>query len=110
MKTVLPPTLKHRGLRVWRTLLLLTLLPLVSGGLLLGASAVNDSHRVPAELTAWKLQTGVMLCTEGTVERGDGSWLDRILDAGTFRCAAWRMRGQRPGPAGLVEWPSSPRR
>jgi hypothetical protein len=51
-----------------------------------------------------------MLCTEGTVERGDGSWLDRILDAGTFRCAAWRMRGQRPGPAGLVEWPSSPRR
>jgi hypothetical protein len=97
-------------MRIWRTLGLAAILPLVSGALLLGASVVDDSHRIPRELAAWKLQTGVMLCTEGTIQRGDGSWLDRILDAGTFRCGGWNMRGQRPGPAGLVEWPSSPRR
>ncbi|HEX2543151.1 MAG TPA: hypothetical protein VHM00_18970 [Caldimonas sp.] len=96
--------------RVWRSVALLACVPIVSGALLLGASVVSDGHRVPRELAAWKLQTGVMLCTEGTIQRGDGSWLDRVLAAGTFRCGSWAMRGQRPGPAGLVEWPTSPRR
>jgi hypothetical protein len=105
-----PSSLQRTGLRLWRTVLLLVCLPLVTGGFLLAASAVNDSHRVPAELAAWKLQTGVMLCSEGSIARGDGSLLDRLLDAGTFRCGAWRMRFQRPTTGGLVEWPTSPRR
>ena len=105
-----PHPLQRTGFRLWRSVLLLVCLPLVTGGLLLAAGAVNDGHRVPAELAAWKLQTGVMLCSEGTIAHGDGSLLDRVLEAGTFRCAAWRMRFQRPTTGGLVEWPTSPRR
>ena len=103
-------TLRRTGLRLLRVALLLVCLPLVTGGFLLAASAVNDSHRVPAELAAWKMQSGVMLCTEGAIRRGNGSLLDRIVDAGTFRCGAWGMRGQRPTTGGLIEWPTSPRR
>ncbi len=101
---------KRTGLRLLRIVSLLTCLPLVTGGLLLAAGSVNDGHRVPAELAAWKQQSGVMLCTEGAIQRGDGSLLDRLLDAGTFRCGAWGMRLQRPTAGGLVEWPTSPRR
>ena len=103
-------TLRRSGLRCLRVALLLVCLPLVTGGLLLAAGTVNDSHRVPAELAAWKMQSGVMFCTEGAIRRGDGSLLDRLLDAGTFHCGAWRMRGQRPTTGGLIEWPTSPRR
>jgi hypothetical protein len=101
---------KRTGLRLWRIVLLVTCLPLVTGGLLLAAGAVNDRQRVPAELSAWKQQSGVMLCSDGSVQRGNGSLIDRLLDAGTFRCSAWRMRFQKPTTGGLVEWPTSPRR
>jgi len=90
--------------------ILVSCLPVVTGALLVIAGAVGDSHRVPAELAAWKMQSGVMFCSEGTIAHGDGSFIDRLVEAGQFRCGAWRMRGQRPTTAGLVEWPSSPRR
>jgi len=108
--TIAPTPRKRTGRRLWRIALLVACLPLVTGGLLLAAGAVNDRQRVPAELASWKQQSGVMLCSEGSIQRGNGSLLDRLLDAGTFRCAAWRMRFQRPTTAGLVEWPTSPRR
>lgn len=104
------PARKRTGLRILRLVLLLTCLPLVTGGLLLAAGSFNDGQRVPAELAAWKQQSGDMVCTEGAIRRGNGSLVDRLLDAGTFRCAAWRMRFQKPTTAGLVEWPTSPRR
>ena len=104
------PPRKRTGFRILRLVLLLACLPLVTGGLLLAAGSINDSQRVPAELAAWRQQSGVMVCSEGSVQRGDGSLVDRLLDAGTFRCAAWRMRFQKPTTAGLVEWPTSPRR
>ena len=107
-----PPThpRKWTGFRILRLLLLLACLPLVTGGLLLAAGSINDGQRVPAELAAWRQQSGDMVCTEGAIRRGDDSLLDRLLDAGTFRCGAWRMRFQRPTTGGLVEWPTSPRR
>ena len=101
---------KRTGVRILRLVLLLACLPFVTGGLLLAAGSFNDRQRGPAELAAWKQQSGVMVCTEGAIQRGNGSLLDRLLDAGTFRCADWRMRFQKPTTAGLVEWPSSPRR
>lgn len=105
-----PSTLKRTGFRFLRIAVFVFCLPLVAGGFLLGASALSDSQQVPRELVDLKLQTGVMLCTEGSITHGDGSLLDRLLVAGQFRCGNWRMRYQRPTTGGLVEWPTSPRR
>jgi hypothetical protein len=103
-------TLKRTGLRSLRIVVLVSCLPLVLGGFVLGARALSDSHRVPRELVDWKLQTGVMLCTEGSIEHGDGSFWDRMFKRGDFRCGNWKMRYQKPTTGGLVEWPTSPRR
>jgi hypothetical protein len=108
--TSAPSRRQRTRARLWRAVVLTACLPVVLGVLLWGASVMSDSHRVPAALAAWALESGVMLCTEGRIVHGDGSVADRLLGTGQFRCGAWRMRGPRPTPAGLVEWPSSPRR
>lgn len=103
---------QHPILRLWRPVLLVVVLPAVSGALLLAANAVSDSNRVPAEIAASARSTSVMLCAEGAVGHdADESLWDRIVSAGTFRCTSWRMRGAASSTTtGAVEWPSSPRR
>ena len=104
----------RKGIRLRHVVALTACLPLVFGALVLGASVVNDGQRLPAELSAWARETGVMVCSEGKVVHGDGSLGDRFVAEGRFRCTAWRMRGvrgaQTPSAGGLVEWPTSPRR
>ena len=34
-----------------------------------------------------------MYCTEGKIVHGDGSFVDRAVEPGTFRCTAWTLRG-----------------
>ncbi|MEP7303808.1 MAG: hypothetical protein ABI699_19995 [Caldimonas sp.] len=75
------------------------------------ASLMSDSARIPAELAAAAQENGVMVCSDGTIVRADGSLLDRIFGIGRFSCTAWRMRARLVDPAtGTVDWPSSPRR
>ena len=99
-------------LRLWRAVLLVVVLPAVFGALLLAGNAINDSNRVPAEIAASARSTAVMLCAEGVVSHDDDESLrDRIVNAGTFRCTSWRMRGAASSTTtGAVDWPSSPRR
>ena len=95
----------------WRVLLLIAVLPAVLGTLLWIASALSDSSRVPAELAASQQESGVMLCAEGRIDHGTGTWFDRLLDSGNFRCTAWRMRAALvESTTGATHWPSSPRR
>ena len=76
-----------------------------------GASLMSDSGRIPSELAAAQQETGVMVCSDGTIVRSDGSLVERIFGVGRFRCTNWRMRARQPDPAtGKVDWPSSPRR
>lgn len=104
--------LLHPILRCWRPVLLVVVLPAVSGALLLAANAVSDSNRIPAEIAASARSTAVMLCAEGAVGHdADESLWDRIVSAGTFRCTSWRMRGTASSTTtGAVDWPSSPKR
>ncbi|MGZ5130217.1 MAG: hypothetical protein ACXWJ1_03140 [Caldimonas sp.] len=76
-----------------------------------GASLMGDSGRIPSELAAAKMETGVMVCADGTIVRADGSLVERIFGVGRIRCSAWRMRARQVDPAtGATDWPSSPRR
>ncbi len=103
--------MKKNPSRLWRAALLIVTLPAVTGAGLWMAVEVNDSNRVPAEIAASARGSGVMLCTEGAVDREDESLLDRIVSAGTFRCTSWHMRGRSSSTTtGAADWPSSPRR
>ena len=103
--------MKKRPSRLWRAALLTVTLPALLAGLLLAASAVGDSNRVPAELAAAARETGVMFCNEGAMTHDDASFWDRLVGAGTFQCTGWRMRGKASSTTtGAVDWPSSPRR
>ena len=87
------------------------LLALLLWAALWGASLMSDSGRIPSELAAAQQETGVMVCSDGTIVRGDGSLVERIFGVGRFRCTNWRMRARQPDPAtGKVDWPSSPKR
>jgi hypothetical protein len=106
------PKNKTRGddLR-WRALAFFIGLPLLLVLTLTAVSAASDGGRIPSELAAAARETGVMLCSEGRIDHGDGSLVDRLWRSGNFRCTAWRMR-QRVFDAstGTTAWPSSPKR
>ena len=86
-------------------------LPLVLGALLVGATALSDGGRIPAELAAARQQPGEMICADGRIVPGAEDFIDRLLSGATFRCTAWRMRRQLVDPGtGATNWPSSPRR
>ena len=75
------------------------------------ASLVSDSGRIPSELAAAQQESGVMVCSDGTIVRSNGSLVERIFGVGTFRCNNWRMRSRQVDPAtGHTDWPSSPKR
>ncbi len=95
----------------WRVAGFVVGLPLMLLLVLTAFSAASDGGRVPSELAAAKRETGVMLCSEGKIEHGDGSFFGRLLDGGQFRCTAWRMRQRLFDPGtGTTLWPTSPRR
>ena len=106
-KTMLPPPASGLG----RTFMLIVSLPLVLGALLYGASVLSDDSRIPGLLATLAKESGVMYCTAGKIVHGDGSLLDRATEAGTFRCTAWKMRGDGPTRSRApTPWPTSPRR
>ena len=75
------------------------------------ASLMSDSARIPSELAAAQQESGVMVCSDGTIVRSNGSLVERIFGVGTFRCNNWRMRSRQVDPAtGHTDWPSSPKR
>ena len=91
--------------------MLVLAMPVMLGALLWTAAAVGDGNRVPAEIAASARETGVMLCTDGTVDHESESLWERIVDGGIFRCTSWNMRGKSSSTTtGAVGWPSSPRR
>ena len=76
-----------------------------------GAIEFSDEGRIPSEIAAAAQQPGDMVCSGGTIIRGDGSFLATFFSGGRFRCAAWRMRRPRVDAAtGATDWPTSPRR
>jgi hypothetical protein len=110
--TPFPRTAKRRRDDTWwRALAFLVGLPLVLVLALAAVSAASDGGRVPSELAAAARETGVMLCSEGRIDHGDGAWFDRLFDSGKFRCTAWRMRQRLvDSNTGATVWPTSPRR
>jgi hypothetical protein len=94
-----------------RLVLFTVCLVLFLWGTLWAASLMGDSGRIPSELAAAQQETGVMVCSDGTIVRADGSLVERIFGVGRFRCSNWRMRAKQVDPAtGHTEWPSSPKR
>lgn len=95
----------------WRVAALVVGLPLMLVLALTAVSVASDGGRVPSELAAAARETGVMRCSEGTIDHGDGSLVDRLFDSGRFRCTAWRMRQHLfDSNTGTTVWPTSPRR
>jgi hypothetical protein len=103
---------KQRETPPWRIALFAVCLTLLLWAALWGLSLMSDSGRIPSELAAAAQQPGDMVCSDGAIVRGDGSFLASVFSAGgTFRCIAWRMRHRQVDPAtGATDWPSSPRR
>ena len=94
-----------------RTVALILSLPVVLGALLWGASILSDGNRIPGLLALAAKESGVMYCTEGKIVHGDGSLVDRAVEEGTFRCTAWKLRGEQTDTVkGAMPWPTSPRR
>jgi hypothetical protein len=106
------PTINRRSVASpWRAVALTICLPAVAGGLLWMASIVGDINRVPGILAVLAMESGVIYCTDGTVVHGDGTLLDRALENGTFRCTAWKLRGEGSVTVrGATPWPTSPKR
>ena len=106
-KTIAPSS----GPGLGRTFMLIVSLPVVLGALLYGASVLSDGNRIPGLLAVLAKESGVMYCTEGKIVHGDGSVLDRAVEPGTFRCTAWKLRGEQTYTVkGAMPWPTSPRR
>jgi len=102
---------KRRDASTWRLAFFAVCLIVVLWAALWGASLLSDSGRIPSELAAAAQQPGDIVCADGTIVRGDGSFLDSLFYGGRFRCIAWRMRARAVNPAtGATDWPSSPRR
>jgi hypothetical protein len=95
----------------WRIALVGALVIGLLWATLWGAIQISDEGRIPSELAAARQEPGDMVCSGGTIVRGDGSFLATFFSGGRFRCAAWRMRRSRVDPAtGATDWPTSPRR
>ena len=106
-KPLAPPA--DRGLV--RAFTLTVSLPLVLGALVYAASVLSDGNRIPGVLAVLAKESGVMYCTEGKIVHGDGSLVDRAVEPGTFRCTAWKLRGEQSYTVkGAMPWPTSPRR
>jgi hypothetical protein len=108
------PSPKTRPVREhmwWRVVALVVGLPVFLVLALSLLSAASDAGRVPSELAASKRESGVMLCSEGRIDRDSDSIFDRVFDGGRFRCTAWRMRRSLvDSSTGATAWPTSPRR
>jgi hypothetical protein len=53
-------------------------------------------------------ESGVLYCTEGRIVHGDGSLVDGRSSAGTFRCTAWKLRGEGSYTVkAAMPWPTS---
>ena len=95
----------------WRAAAFFVGLPVVLFFVLSSLSAASDAGRVPSELAASNRGSAVMVCSEGRIEHRSDSFFDRVFDAGTFRCTAWRMHKTSVDSAsGATDWPTSPRR
>jgi len=106
-KTVASPA----GPRLLRAFMLIVILPLVLGALVWTASALSDGNRIPGLLATFAKESGVMYCTEGEIVHGNGSLVDRAIEPGTFRCTAWKLRGEETYTVrGAMPWPTSPHR
>jgi hypothetical protein len=106
-----PVIARRREIGILRIALFAVILVALLWAALWGAILVSDNGRVPAELAAAAQQPGEMVCSAGTIARGDGSFIDTVFGTGRFRCIGWRMRNPRVDPAtGATEWPTSPRR
>ena len=99
------------GRTLGRRVMLIVILPVVLGVLLWTATILSDDNRIPGLLAHAARESGVLYCTEGKIVRGDGSLLDRALEPGTFRCTAWKLRGEGSYTVrAATPWPTSPRR
>lgn len=106
-----PAAAQHRDTPAWRIALFAVCLTVLLWAALWGASLLSDSGRIPSELAAAAQQPGDIVCSNGAIVRGDGSFVDSLFSSGRFRCIAWRMRARQVNPAtGATDWPSSPRR
>jgi hypothetical protein len=99
------------GPNLVRAFMLIVILPLVLGVLVWTASVLSDGNRIPGVLAVLAKESGVMYCTEGKIVHGDGSLVDRAVEPGTFRCTAWKLRGEETYTVrGAMPWPTSPHR
>ena len=99
------------GSNLVRAFMLIVILPLVLGVLVWTASVLSDGNRIPGVLAVLAKESGVMYCTEGKIVHGDGSLVDRAVEPGTFRCTAWKLRGEETYTVrGAMPWPTSPHR
>ena len=112
MSSIAADAAKRNDASAWRIAFFAVVLVVLLWLALWGASLMSDSGRVPSELAAAAQQPGDMVCADGAIVRGDGSFLASLFSAGGhFRCIAWRMRHRTVDPAtGATDWPSSPRR
>jgi hypothetical protein len=102
---------RRREPGAWRITLFAAGLAVLLWAALWAAGLVSDRGRIPSELAAAAQQPGDMICADGAIVRGDGSFIASLFSAGRFRCIAWRMRARQVDPAtGATDWPSSPRR
>ncbi|HZV93352.1 MAG TPA: hypothetical protein VFF72_09050 [Caldimonas sp.] len=101
-----------RETSAWRVALFAAGLTILLWLVLWGASLLSDNGRIPSELAAAAQQPGDMVCADGAIVRGDGSFVDSLFSTGgRFRCTDWRMRHPRVDPStGKTDWPSSPLR
>ena len=99
------------GSNLVRAFMLIVILPLVLGVLIWTASVLSDGNRIPGLLATFAKESGVMYCTEGEIVHGNGSLVDRAIEPGTFRCTAWKLRGEETYTVrGAMPWPTSPHR
>jgi hypothetical protein len=109
--TVPPPAARPRRLALGRAFMLTVSLPLVLGAIVYVASILSDDNRIPGLLALAAKESGVLYCTEGRIIHGDGSLVDRAVEPGTFRCTAWKLRGEGSYTVkAAMPWPTSPRR
>ncbi len=94
----------------WRVVGFFVGLPVLVGVMVWGATALTTSSRIKNRLTEFNRGHAVMVCDDGYIDAA-GSWWNTIIGDGALRCTSWSLRaGQGDVPAGMVEWPSSPKR
>lgn len=100
----------RRDRSAWHVVGFFVGLPVLVCAMLWATLALTATSRVKNRLTEFNQGHAVMVCDDGYIDAA-GSWWNALTGGGALRCTAWSLRrGQGDVPAGMVEWPTSPRR